>query len=318
MTDSDNSDNNNRNNNSIDNGVDNSSNNNNGNNDSNSVHNSDNNDDNNDDNNSVNSSEYLYLLEHKLLDDIEALKEDKALVNVLRLIPLAHRGENLAIYGIGEEYARQRIYSKAMEWYEFASERQYSPAMYEIGILYQHGTGFPVDYFLSLEWFINAAKGNHKDACYNIGLQFEFGWGVSVDIPRAMEWFYKYDNESTNLKNLIKEGHPLTDEQKEKNLKSMTFEAEMILKIEELQQEKKQLRGEITSIRETSYSMRKDINLINGRVTLLRDENKVIWDELEKGKTETAKKVEGLERHVEQLVQLLCNQKITVQKTNDV
>jgi TPR repeat protein len=101
-----------------------------------------------------------------------------------------------------------------MDWYQFAAERNYPAAMYEIGSLYQHGRGVSVDYFRSLEWLLKAAKGNHTDSFYNIGLQFESGWGISEDKNRAMEWFYKYAEDSTNLENLINEGHPFADDQK--------------------------------------------------------------------------------------------------------
>jgi hypothetical protein len=97
----------------------------------------------------------------------------------------------------------------------------------------------------------------------------------------------------------------------EKDVKNMAFEAEIILKIEELQHDKKQLNNELALMRETCHEMKRNIDLINGRVTLLRDENKVLWNELEKGKTETASKVDGLERHVDQLVELLIKHNIS-------
>jgi predicted nuclease with TOPRIM domain len=101
--------------------------------------------------------------------------------------------------------------------------------------------------------------------------------------------------------------------QTEKDVKSMAFEAEIILKIEELQHDKKQLNNELALMRGTCDEMKRNIDLINGRVTLLRDENKILWDELEKVKTETetASKVDGLERHVDQLVELLSKHNIS-------
>ena len=50
-----------------------------------------------------------------------------------------------------------------------AADQGYADAMNDIGTLYNHGYGVPLDYAKALEWYHKAADLNDPTAMYNIG-----------------------------------------------------------------------------------------------------------------------------------------------------
>lgn len=83
--------------------------------------------------------------------------------------------------------------------YKKLGEKGYSPALYELGLLYYNGEFWlPSDYTVSLEYHQKAAALNNSDAMFELYVYYATGIGTEIDPERAMGWNLKAANAGNN------------------------------------------------------------------------------------------------------------------------
>lgn len=84
----------------------------------------------------------------------------------------------------------QKEYSKAIEMYKVAIEREENVASYEwLGYLYKEGLGTSIDYDKALNYFEKASSLGSRYAMYQLGKMYEDGLGVSMNINIAINYY---------------------------------------------------------------------------------------------------------------------------------
>ncbi|HWE93077.1 MAG TPA: hypothetical protein VG269_03820 [Tepidisphaeraceae bacterium] len=105
----------------------------------------------------------------------------------------AESGNPVAMYNLGVLYdhgiAVQRNSHEAISWYQKSAASGNSNAMLNIGILYVEGAGVPQDYKRGIEWYRQAAAAGNSGAMLNLGLLSQFGRGVPQEFKQAMAWY---------------------------------------------------------------------------------------------------------------------------------
>ena len=97
-------------------------------------------------------------------DSNDAQKLGDFATEVLRLRPLAERGDGDAQYNLGVAYAQGVIpdYREAVKWYRRAAEQGDGDAQNNLGVMYAKGRGVIQDYHEALKWFrLGANKKTH-------------------------------------------------------------------------------------------------------------------------------------------------------------
>jgi len=67
--------------------------------------------------------------------------------------------------------------------------KEYPPAQYCVGYLYQQGLGVPQDYAEAAKWYEKSAAGRHSPAYLALGQMYWKGQGVKTDLVAAYLWF---------------------------------------------------------------------------------------------------------------------------------
>lgn len=97
------------------------------------------------------------------------------------------------IYGVGWYLENQDANStKAMQYYQQASNLGSVLAIHAIGNLYKEGKGVAKDYLKAEEYYKKAAVKGSSDAIYNIGALYHNGGnGIVQNHKTTMEWYLK-------------------------------------------------------------------------------------------------------------------------------
>ncbi len=66
--------------------------------------------------------------------------------------------------------------------------RRYSPAQYNLGIMYGKGLGVPVDMNEAAKWLRKAAEQGNADAQYSLGAIYANGEGFTRNRAEAEKW----------------------------------------------------------------------------------------------------------------------------------
>jgi TPR repeat protein len=106
----------------------------------------------------------------------------------------AERGQPVAQYELGRMYETgtgvRADFSKAAEWYRLAAGLGGNrDAQYALGQLYFTGRGVVNDYATAVTWFRKAANQGHPAALYLMGAVYLEGWSVFADPIEAYKWF---------------------------------------------------------------------------------------------------------------------------------
>ena len=80
-------------------------------------------------------------------------------------------------------------YGRAMDIFQRRAAEGDAVAMANLGVMYQHGLGTPVDYDHAMRLYRQAAKKGQSMAMNQIGFMFLHGLGVKVDLDTAYCWF---------------------------------------------------------------------------------------------------------------------------------
>jgi uncharacterized protein (DUF3084 family) len=98
-----------------------------------------------------------------------------------RWLPLAQQGNAEAQYYVARIYANGMSgvavdYAQAAEWYGRAAKQKFSPAMQELGYLYESGLGVPQDRLLALNMQRQAA---------GLGDELDYAWKLTATKEEA-------------------------------------------------------------------------------------------------------------------------------------
>ncbi len=102
---------------------------------------------------------------------------------------LAHLYQN-GLWGVGKHLG------KAVEWYTKAASSDwrgdsYSPAQYNLAIMYYYGKGVTQNFEASKIWCFDAASQSFPSAQYFIGFMYHNGEGLAKNLKRAVDWYTK-------------------------------------------------------------------------------------------------------------------------------
>lgn len=107
-----------------------------------------------------------------------------------QLLSAANNGDAEACYTIGLAYLYgtdvTKDLSKAAYWFGLAAERDYLPAIREMGILLASGEGVEPDMEKAVQHLSKAADNLDPSALYHLGLLYELGTGVPKDMQKAV------------------------------------------------------------------------------------------------------------------------------------
>ncbi|MEM7293962.1 MAG: SH3 domain-containing protein [Pseudomonadota bacterium] len=108
---------------------------------------------------------------------------------------LAQNGEAHAQYNLGAMYDTgsgvEEDNETAVRWYAAAAEQGLSSAAFNLGNMYREGHGVDRNYDQAARWYRVAATKGDASAQYNLGAMYENGFGIERNIEVAIEWYGK-------------------------------------------------------------------------------------------------------------------------------
>lgn len=69
------------------------------------------------------------------------------------------------------------------------AEQGSAEAQRQLGLLYEHGDGVPLDFAEAARWFPRSADQGHVLAQWQLGHLYQYGLGVPKDYAEAAEWY---------------------------------------------------------------------------------------------------------------------------------
>ena len=123
----------------------------------------------------------------------EALAAKDYTAALKELQPLATKGDAAAQFQLGELYDQGTGVpldeKKALSWYRKAAVQGYAQAQYMLGIMYENSAGVPLDYKKAMSWYRKAAEQGAPDAQSALGAMYAAGLGVKANMVQALKWF---------------------------------------------------------------------------------------------------------------------------------
>ena len=114
----------------------------------------------------------------------------------------AQKGSAAAHYIIGVLLGEDDLDHKneivQIHHYKLAAARDFLPALYNLGWLYQNGGEKIIDYRQAIFWYELAANKNHLSAMNNLGEIYHLGQGVETNKNEALKWFILAANDEFN------------------------------------------------------------------------------------------------------------------------
>lgn len=112
------------------------------------------------------------------------------------LLAAATAGDAEAQFKLAEIYLRGdrqvRDYSEALSWYEKSARQGNVKSQYQLGKIYQYGTGTAEkDLERSFEWFLKAAEQGHVPSETQVSLMYKLGIGVEKNAELGEKWSMK-------------------------------------------------------------------------------------------------------------------------------
>jgi hypothetical protein len=124
---------------------------------------------------------------------IDRYKGNQSAESFNPLLRAGAAGKSDAAFELGYLYAHGLgtpvEYDDARLWYEKAAATGDTMAMNNLGVLYDNGNGVPQDHRKAFEWFRKAAASGLPLAMRNIGLLYEGGQGVAASRADALNWY---------------------------------------------------------------------------------------------------------------------------------
>lgn len=95
-----------------------------------------------------------------------------------------------ANYKIGVMYEEENLYKQAFEYF-IKNKDDYKACQYKVGYYYKYGLITKQDYQKANEYLIKACKQNFALAIYELANSYEFGYGVDIDYNKTIELYSK-------------------------------------------------------------------------------------------------------------------------------
>lgn len=111
---------------------------------------------------------------------ISQLKSLIIAISILNCMPVLSNDLELGI-----EQLNRGEFQQAIEQFRPLVAEGYSPAQYQMGLVYQHGYGVPKDGMKALALFEQAAEQNYPDAQFELALLYTEGKLVKKDLKKA-------------------------------------------------------------------------------------------------------------------------------------
>ncbi len=106
---------------------------------------------------------------------------------------LAEKGEPRAQYNLGAIYDSgsgvEEDNEIAVKWYAAAAEQGVASAAFNLANMYREGQGVPQNYEQATRWYKFAASSGDASAQYNLGAMYENGYGTERNLEMAIEWY---------------------------------------------------------------------------------------------------------------------------------
>jgi len=110
-----------------------------------------------------------------------------------QLRTLGTEGEGAAQYNLGLIFENgtgvPQDYAEAVRWYRKAADQGLANAQYSLGYIYAGGQGVPQDYAEAMLWYRKAADQGVASAQYNLGYMYANGQGAPQSYVEAARWF---------------------------------------------------------------------------------------------------------------------------------
>lgn len=123
----------------------------------------------------------------------KAASGDKAALE--KLMAEGRSGNKYAQYELGALYDAgtgvTQDHGQAAQWYRKAAEQGHARAQYSLGVSCERGEGVAQDYLQAAQWYRKAAEQGEASAQYNLGLFYKKGQGVAQDYGQAVLWYRK-------------------------------------------------------------------------------------------------------------------------------
>jgi uncharacterized protein len=106
----------------------------------------------------------------------------------------AEKGDPKAQHYIAHEYfhpflyAPGKDYAEAAKWYRKAADQGLKESQFNLGVMYDRGTGVAQDHAEAAKWYRKAAEQGLKEAQFNLGAMYASGTGVAQDYVQAYKW----------------------------------------------------------------------------------------------------------------------------------
>ena len=78
---------------------------------------------------------------------------------------------------------------KALEYYAKAAELGDPVGIYQMGLCYETGHGFPQNFAKAVEWYQKGADMDDTACLTRLGAFYEAGWGVEKDMEKAISCY---------------------------------------------------------------------------------------------------------------------------------
>ncbi len=111
---------------------------------------------------------------------------------------LADAGDTAALFNVGVLYEHGRgvpqDLAEAARWYGRAADLGDVYAQTKLGALYAEGKGVDRDLEQAAQWYERAAERDHPTAQYALGTLYANGRGVPKDLGMAAKWYGRADS----------------------------------------------------------------------------------------------------------------------------
>ena len=94
-------------------------------------------------------------------------------------------------YKYGSEKATKEQAETAVAWFRKAADLGLPEAQFNLGLMYDNGTGVAQDYAEAAKWYRHAAEQGVREAQFSLGVMCDKGEGVAQDYAAAVEWYRK-------------------------------------------------------------------------------------------------------------------------------
>jgi TPR repeat protein len=112
-----------------------------------------------------------------------------------QLRTLATEGNSVAQYDLGLIYENgsgvSQDYAEAIRWYRKSADQGIADAQYNLGYIYASGQEAPQDFAEAIRWYRKSADQGIVNAQYNLGYMYASGEGAPENYIAAAHWFHE-------------------------------------------------------------------------------------------------------------------------------